>query len=107
MPFATMPKTLVFAVFLPLCTTFCTRRGGVVIQSACLNTGIYSVFASFCNILDKEAEQDTLPQVSMNFATMPKNTGICGVFASLYNTLHQEGGEGGGGGIITSFILHA
>ena len=25
MPFATMPKTLVFAVFLRLCTTYCTR----------------------------------------------------------------------------------
>ena len=44
------------------------------------STGMYSVFASLCNILHKDVEQERLSQASMPFATMPKSplcTALC------------------------------
>ena len=61
-----MPKTLVFTVFSPVCTTHCA----------------------------KDMEQDTLTQASMPFATMPKTLVFALFFASLYNILHKDVEQG-------------
>ena len=81
-----MPKTLVFTAFSPLCTTYCTRIWNKQIyhKRPCLSrpcpkhwslqrfmpksTGIYSIL-TYCT---EKVEGENLSQASMPFATMPK-----------------------------------
>ena len=74
---ASMHKTLAFERFSPLVPAQgCGTRHVVTSVHAnsddAQNTGIYRVFASSYDIPRNNAEQDTLLQASMPFATMPK-----------------------------------
>ena len=74
---ASMPRTLVFIVFWPLCTTHCAKdvkqdklSMSLATMPKALACAVF--FASLRNILHKDVEQGKLSQASMPLATMPK-----------------------------------
>ena len=88
---AAMPKSPVFTVLLPLCTTCCARMWSKprsqnihAFGDHAENTGMYRIVDSWYNILLRYVEQDALSQASMpltcNYIT----------FASSYNILCKD-----------------